>query len=73
MSLCLINHHEDVLGKWMNSTTHSCPGHQMQVSGQSQSADSFLLRNGLRTNWITAWVGTRAGLDSVRREKYLSL
>jgi hypothetical protein len=47
MSLCLINHHEDVLGQWMNSATHSYPWHWMEVSGQQQSSDSFLLRNSI--------------------------
>jgi hypothetical protein len=62
--------HEGVLGEWRYSFTHSLTS---ALGGSEWSASrpgSFTPRETpSSTHWIRGWVGTRAGLDAVVKEK----
>jgi hypothetical protein len=68
-SLCAPSH-EDVLGKWRYSSTHSLTSALDGGEWSASHASRFTPRERApRTHWIGDWVDPRAGLDTVAKRK----
>jgi len=62
--------HEDVLGEWRYSSTHSLTSTLDGGEWSASRPGRFTLREGAPgTHWIGGWMGSRAGLDAMVTRK----